>query len=99
MIRSMGIVPVILVASTNLGLAQRYDNSSLSHSIRPPQVLGHTGTMYDGNNAYLRLPSEPDRYWQNLWSESTESESNHSALPTGASVVTSAGSSKVGGQN
>jgi len=99
MIRPIGIAHMILIASSTLSLAQSSDNSSLSYSGRPPQVLSQTGTMYDGNNVNLRLPSEPDRYWQSLWAEPIASQNNRPASPGGAGTASSASSSKVGGQH
>jgi hypothetical protein len=68
MIRTMWGVQTILIASTTVVLAQGNHGPPVSHGTAPTQVLGATGTMYDGNNTNLQLPSELDRYWSSLWS-------------------------------
>jgi hypothetical protein len=67
MIRALGIVQTILIASTTIVLAQGNNTRAVSQGTQPPQVLSQTGTMYDGNNADLQLPAEPNGYWVNLW--------------------------------
>ena len=67
MIRATGIALAILFASTVIVLAQGDATPSASQGASRPQVLSQTGTMYDGNNADLRLPPEPNKYWLDLW--------------------------------
>ncbi len=67
MIKAMGIAQTILFASTTIVLAQGSNTPSPPQGAPPPQVLSQTGTMYDGNNANLRLPPEPNGYWVDLW--------------------------------
>ena len=57
----------ILIASTVVALAQRDNAQPASRAEQPPEVLGQTGSMYDGNNANLQLPAEPNGYWARLW--------------------------------
>jgi hypothetical protein len=66
MIRAIGIAQTILFASTTIVLAQGSTAQSAPQGASPPPVLGQTGTMYDGNNANLRLPAEPNKYWADL---------------------------------
>lgn len=66
MIRAMGVAQTILFASTTIVLAQGNPQSA-PQGAPPPQVLSQTGTMYDGNNANLQLPAEPNKYWVDLW--------------------------------
>jgi hypothetical protein len=67
MTRAMGIAQTMLLASTTMVLAQGGNTPSAPQKAPPPQVLSETGTMYDGNNANLQLPAEPNRYWVDLW--------------------------------
>lgn len=67
MIRAMRIAQAILFASTTIVLAQGSKTQPAPKDPPPPQVLTQTGTMYDGNNANLQLPAEPNRYWVDLW--------------------------------
>ncbi|MBV8522900.1 MAG: hypothetical protein JOY71_12400 [Acetobacteraceae bacterium] len=67
MIRAMGIIQVILIASTTVVLAQGNPTQPGPQGSQPSQVLGPTGTMYDGNNANLQPPPEPNGYWARLW--------------------------------
>ena len=68
MIRPIAIATAILVATAIPALAQG-GNPPASQGTRPPMVIGQTGTMYDGNNANLQLPSEQNAYWARLWAE------------------------------
>jgi hypothetical protein len=92
MIKATGIVSVILVASTT-ALAQGNSTQSAPQGAHPPQVLGQTGTMYDGNNANLQLPPEPNRYWANLWAAPIPAENTGAA---GAAAAAAAASSAGG---
>jgi hypothetical protein len=67
MIKAMGIAQAILFASTTIVLAQGSKTQPAPNGAPPPRVLSQTGTMYDGNNANLQLPAEPNRYWVDLW--------------------------------
>jgi hypothetical protein len=67
MIRAMGIAQAMLFASATIVLGQGSNPHSAPQGAPPPQVLSQTGTMYDGNNANLQLPAEPNRYWVDLW--------------------------------
>jgi hypothetical protein len=91
MIKATGIVSVILVASTTVALAQGNRTQSAPQGAHPPQVLRQTGTMYDGNNANLQLPPEPNRYWTNLWAAPIPAEN------TGAAGAAAAAASSAGG--
>jgi hypothetical protein len=68
MIRAIGILQMVLIASVTVALAQGNTTPSRPRRTPPPTVLGQTGTMYDGNNANLQLPTEANRYWTDLWS-------------------------------
>jgi hypothetical protein len=69
----------------------------------PPKVLGRTGTMYDGNNARLQLPSEPNAWYQNRWAgyePNRASAGAGAAAATGAGTAgTSLGTTKTGGEH
>ena len=92
MIKTTGIVSAILIASTAVVLAQRNGTQSVPQGAHPPQVLGQTGTMYDGNNAKLQLPAEPNRYWANLWAAPIPAENTGSAgAAAAAAAATSTG--------
>lgn len=67
MTKAMGIAQTMLLASTTIVLAQGGNMLSAPQKAPPPHVLSETGTMYDGNNANLQLPAEPNRYWVDLW--------------------------------
>jgi hypothetical protein len=65
MIKGIGIAAAILGLTAIPALAQRGAPQRAQH----PTVIGQTGTMYDGNNANLQLPPEPNAYWARLWAE------------------------------
>ncbi len=98
MIRAMGVVQTILIASTTIVLAQGNNPSPVSQGAQPPQVLGPTGTMYDGNNANPQLPAEPNGYWVNLWAAPISAENTGPASNAGAAPASVSGS-PVGGQH
>jgi hypothetical protein len=56
--------------------------------------------MYDGNNANLQLPPEPNASWSQLWAEpsATGNSGAASALGPGA-AGTSLGGAQTGGQH
>ena len=66
MIKPMLIAMIILVAAALPALAQ----GAAAQDAQPPATaVGPTGTMYDGNNADLRLPPEQNAYWARLWAQ------------------------------
>ena len=67
MIKAMWVAQAMLLASTTFVLAQAGKTQSAPRDMPPPKVLSQTGTMYDGNNANLQLPAEPNSYWVELW--------------------------------
>jgi len=85
MIKAMWVAQTMLFASTTLVLAQAGKTQSAPGDTPPPHVLSQTGTMYDGNNANLQLPAEPNRYWVELWAApiSTGSATPASAAEAG----------------
>lgn len=89
MSRLIGIVSAILIASTAVVQAQGSRTQSVSRDVRPAHVLGQTGTMYDGDNAKLQLPSEPNGYWADLWAAPISAEDFG---PAGAAAAGSPGS-------
>ena len=98
MIKTTGIVSAILIASTAVVLAQSNSMQSVPQSAHPPQVLGQTGTMYDGNNAKLQLPPEPNRYWANLWAAPIPAENTGPAGAAAAAASSAGGPSGAGVQ-
>ena len=87
MIKAIGIASAILVATTTVVLAQANSAQSAPPGARPPQVLGQTGTMYDGNNAILQLPPEPNSYWANLWAAPIPTQNTGAAGAAAASAA------------
>ena len=87
MVRPMGIVQTILIASTTIVLAQGNNMQAVPQGTRPPQVLSQTGTMYDGNNANLQLPAEQNGYWVNLWAAPISAENSGPASNAGAAAA------------
>ena len=67
MSKAMWVAQAMLLASTTFVLAQAGKTQSAPPDTPPPKVLSQTGTMYDGNNANLQLPAEPNSYWVELW--------------------------------
>jgi hypothetical protein len=68
MIKPTAIATVMLIAAAIPALAQG-GNLPAPQGTRPPTLIGQTGTMYDGNNANLQLPSDQNAYWARLWAE------------------------------
>ncbi|MBV8121300.1 MAG: hypothetical protein JO081_15345 [Alphaproteobacteria bacterium] len=64
MVRRIALMTMMLVVAAGPALAQGGNSP-------PPQgkspVIGPTGTMYDGNNADLQLPSEANAWYANRW--------------------------------
>ena len=69
MIRPIGIAAAILAVAAIPVFAQGSSQSSGPGGGQPPAVIGPTGTMYNGNNADLRLAPEQNPYWARLWAE------------------------------
>lgn len=97
MIRPIAIATAILVAYAVPALAQ--GSPPAPQGTRPPTVIGQTGTMYDGSNANLQLPPEPNAYWARLWSGAGTSDNAGatSAVAAGA-AGTSLGAAQIGGE-
>jgi hypothetical protein len=96
MIKAIAIGTMILVAAAEPALAQGGAPQSAQH----PPVIGPTGTMYDGNNANLQLPPEPNAYWARLWAEPGASGNSGPASAVGAGTAgTSLGGAQTGGQH
>jgi hypothetical protein len=96
MIIAIAIGTMILIAAVVPALAQGAAPESAQHTT----VIGQTGTMYDGNNANLQLPPEPNAYWARLWAEpgATGNSGPASAVGVGA-AGTSLGGAQTGGQH
>jgi hypothetical protein len=77
MMRATTFAQAILFASTTIVLAQGSTGQSTPQGASPPRVLSQTGTMYDGNNASLRLRAEPNKYWTDLWAAPMSTERQH----------------------
>ena len=96
MIKPIATAIMILVPAAVLALAQGGASQSAQH----PTVIGQTGTMYDGNNANLQLPPEPNAYWARLWAEPNASGNAGPASAVGAGAAgTSLGGAQTGGQH
>jgi hypothetical protein len=97
MIKPIAIaIAVIIVPTAMPALAQ----GGASQSAQRSSVLGQTGTMYDGNNANLQLPSEQNAYWARLWAEPGASGNSGTASAVGAGAAgTSLGGTTGGGEH
>jgi hypothetical protein len=95
MMKPIVIATMILVSAAVSALAQGGNPPPAPQGARPPTVIGPTGTMYDGNNANLQLPSEQNEYWARLWAEPGASGNAGPASAVGAGT---AGTSPGGGQ-
>jgi hypothetical protein len=95
MIRPIEIAAAILVLSAAPVFAQAGNPPPAPQATPPSMVVGPTGTMYDGNNADLQLPSEQKAYWAQLWAE-PGAAGNASAV--GAGTAGTPGGAQTGGQ-
>ena len=96
MIKATTVATMILVAAGVPALAQ----GGVPQSAQHPTVIGQTGTMYDGNNANLQLPPEPDAYWAQLWAEPGAAGNSGPASAVGAGAAgTSLGGTQTGGKH
>ena len=100
MIKPIAIATMILVSAAMPALAQGGNPPPAPQAARPPTVIGQTGTMYDGNNANLQLPPEPNAYWARLWAEPGATGNAGSASAVGAGAAgTSLGTVQTGGEH
>jgi hypothetical protein len=96
MIKAITVATMILVAAGVPALAQ----GGVPQSAQRPTVIGQTGTMYDGNNANLQLPPEPNAYWAQLWAEPGAAGNSGPASAVGAGAAgTSLGGTQTGGEH
>jgi hypothetical protein len=96
MIKAFAIGTMILIAAVVPALAQGGAPQSAQHTT----VIGQTGTMYDGNNANLQLPPEPNAYWARLWAEPGATGNSGPASAAGVGAAgTSLGGAHTGGQH
>ncbi|HUC72757.1 MAG TPA: hypothetical protein VMS01_16320 [Stellaceae bacterium] len=63
MFRAIAIASAVLVVPALHALAQPKGSPPAPRSAGAEVVLGQTGTMYDGDNARLRLPPEPNSWY------------------------------------
>jgi hypothetical protein len=95
MIKAILIATMVLVAAAMSALAQ-----GAPQDTQHPTVIGQTGTMYDGNNANLQLPSEQNAYWARLWAEPGATGNSGPASAVGAGAAgTSLGGTQGGGEH
>ena len=100
MIKPIAIATMILVFGAVPALAQGGNPPPGPQGTRQPTVIGQTGTMYDGNNANLQLPSDQNAYWARLWAEPGASSNAGAASAVGAGTAgTSLGGAQTGGQH
>jgi hypothetical protein len=92
MIRPIEIAAAILVCCAPPVFAQGGDAPPAPQNTQSSMVVGPTGTMYDGNNADLRLPPEQKAYWARLWAE-PDAANNTSA----AGAADTSGGAQTGG--
>ena len=96
MIKLILIATMVLVAAATSAFAQ----GAAPQGAQRPTVIGQTGTMYDGNNANLQLPSEQNAYWSRLWAEPGAAGNSGPASAVGAGAAgTSLGGAQTGGQH
>ena len=96
MIKAIAIGTMMLVAAAVPARAQGGAPQSAHH----PAVIGQTGTMYDGNNADLQLPREPNAYWAGLWAEPGATGNSGPASAVGAGAAgASLGGAQTGGEH
>jgi hypothetical protein len=96
MMKPIAIATMILVAAAVPAVAQ----GGAPQSAQYPAAIGQTGTMYDGNNANLQLPPEPNAYWARLWAEPGATGNSGPASAVGAGAAgTSLGGAQTGGQH
>jgi hypothetical protein len=96
MIKPILIATMVLVGAAMPALAQGGVPPNAPH----PTVIGQTGTMYDGNNANLQLPPEPNAYWSRLWSEPGATGNSGPASAVGAGAAgSSLGGTQGGGEH
>lgn len=100
MIRPIALATAVLVATAIPALAQSGNPPATPREPQPSRVLGLTGTMYDGDNANLQLPSEQNAYWARLWAEPGMTGTAGSASAGGAGAAgTSLGGARTGGDH
>lgn len=100
MIKPIAIAAMILLAAATSAFAQGGNSPPAPQSAKAPTVIGQTGTMYDGNNANLQLPSDANAYWAHLWAEPGATGNSGPASPVGAGTAgTSLGGAQTGGQH
>ena len=100
MIKPIAIAINTLLAMATPALAQGGNPPPAPQGTQPPAVIGQTGTMYDGNNANLQLPPEPNAYWAQLWAGSGAPGNAGAASAVGAGAAgTSLGTTKTGGEH
>ena len=92
MIKPIAIAIMILLPAAMPAFAQGGNPSPAPQSAQHPTVIGQTGTMYDGNNANLQLPPEPNAYWARLWAEP-------GATGNSGAAGTSLGGAQTGGEH
>jgi hypothetical protein len=100
MIKPIAIAIMILLPAAMPAFAQGGNPSPAPQSAQHPTVIGQTGTMYDGNNANLQLPPEPNAYWSRLWSEPGATGNSGPASAVGAGAAgSSLGGTQGGGEH
>jgi hypothetical protein len=96
MIRPIEIAAAILVFCAPPAFAQSSNPSPTHQGAQPSTVVGPTLTMYDGNNANLQLPAQPNAYWAGLWAQPGAQNNAGVASAVGAGA---AGTTKTGGEH
>ena len=96
MLRSVCIVLVLTAAAP----AFAQGSGGPTQNSKGPPVLGPTGTMYDGNNARLSLPSERNAWFLEQWAGYVPVPAGPPAAATGAGAAgTSLGTTETGGEH
>ena len=93
--KPIALMSIMLVAAIGTAFAQG-GNPPPAPSAQTP-VIGQTGTMYDGNNANLRLAPQQNTYWTQLWAQPGMSGNSGPASAVGAGTAGSSLGGTTGG--
>jgi hypothetical protein len=102
MFRAIAIATAMLAVPALRALSQPNSSQPPSHGAAAAEVLGPTGTMYDGNNTRLRLPPEQNTWYEDAWAgypPSQASVEGGSGAATGPGAARASIGTKTGGEH
>jgi hypothetical protein len=99
MMKPIALTSVMLVAAAASAFAQSGNPPPASPAAGQRSVLGQTGTMYDGNNANLQLPPQPNTYWAQLWAQPGAGNSGAASAVGSGAAGASLGGTTGGGEH